>query len=458
MRRLPAWIAIFCLLLQSQAWAAAGSAARRIAALEASPMPAFRIPPVVKRTLSNGVRCYFLEDHTLPLMQFQLLLPTGAIYDPADLVGLNAMTLSLLRTGGTSAHSAEAVDEALDRDAIEIDFDTGLEMSMGNLRALSQVTDRGLEWFFEILFAPAFEPGRVALARAKAMEGLRRQNDRPDAIAHREFRKLVYGRESPWARTPTRASIRRITTAGMRAAHAAMLSPDGLICAAAGDIRPDTLVKQLERLFAKYPFTNAPRRTPPPAPALFRAEQRQVPRKVAQSAIMIGHRGTDRDNPDKYPLVVMDEILGSTHTFTSWLTSRIRTERGLAYEVWSQYGFGPREAPGLWRIHAKTRPEATGEVVGLIKEQIDRMHDGGAVTSQDVAVMKDSIRKRMIFEYEEPFNIVTAITRFVYLGLPEDYLARYQAGIERVTLSDVRRVAKQYLHPEALQTLIVGNP
>ena len=46
---------------------------------------------------------------------------------------------------------------------------------------------------------------------------------------------------------------------------------------------------------------------------------------------------------------------------------------------------------------------------------------------------------------------------YEFYGYPEDFLKRYQHGVEKVTAADVLRVADQYLHKEEFKVLVVGN-
>ncbi len=42
-------------------------------------------------------------------------------------------------------------------------------------------------------------------------------------------------------------------------------------------------------------------------------------------------------------------------------------------------------------------------------------------------------------------------------NLPDDYLERYPDHIRRVTVEDVNRVARRYLHPGLMAILVVGD-
>ena len=47
--------------------------------------------------------------------------------------------------------------------------------------------------------------------------------------------------------------------------------------------------------------------------------------------------------------------------------------------------------------------------------------------------------------------------RYEYFGYPADFLFRYQRAVEATSPADVQRVARTYLKPENIVTLVVGN-
>ncbi len=458
MRRLMVlWCVGVCAFSQS-AMAAVGSAEPLLKELTVQQSTDYTPPEVTDVFLSNGMRCFFLEDPLLPVFRFRLYYPAGHIYDPADKVGLSTLLTEALQSGGTTKRDPESVDQFLDQRAMQVNVGIDWEYGHATLQSLSESAHDGLELLFEMLYAPAFDPDRLAIVKTKLIEGIRRRNDSPDGIADRVFRKILYGRNNPWAWTPTVEDIDKLTREDLQALHASLFAPSQMLCAAAGKFRTKSLIKEIEKIMAVYPERPGVQRTPPSVEAMSTAGVWLVPKVVPQSVISIGHFGPSRDNPDKFPLVVMNDVLGSAATFTSWLVQSIRTANGLAYEAWSTMQFGPPKIPGMFYAHAKTRGEATGRAIGLIKENITAMHDGTKVTTEEVEAMKDAALKRLVFQYEDPFDLVTMMMRFVYFGFPANYLQTYHDGIAKTTQADVVRVAKQYLHPDQLTTLVVGDP
>ncbi len=420
--------------------------------------PEFHMPKVADVTLSNGMHCFFLEDHLLPLFRFSLLFPGGSVYDPPERVGLSGLLATMLRTGGTRTTAAKTLDALLDAQAISIDIGMGRENGDASIKALASAQTEALQQLFAMLYEPAFDPERLTLAKNRLLESLRRRNDAPAAIGARVFRKLIYGKQSPWAATPTIAHVAEMNTEDLKALHATLLAPSQMLCAAAGDFRTKDLVRSLEKIMAQYPERAKVPHTPPPAAPVPQPGVWLVEKSVPQSVVDVGHIGISRDNPDKYPLLVMNDILGSPATFTSWLVERIRTQRGLAYEAWSQLEFGASAVAGVFHAHAKTRADATGESLALMRSTITEMAQANTVTEGDVDAIKAATMKRLVFAYEDSYQIVADMMRYVFFGFPANYIDLYRDEIAKVKLSDVQRVARQYVQPDQLTTVLVGDP
>src|SRR4029079_13167334 len=155
-------------------------------------------PPEPDRVvLENGMVVYLLEDHELPLISITATVRTGGWLDPADKIGLASLTGSVMRVGGGGGLSAEQVDEELEQFAGDLSISIGRQSGSASLDVLSKDIKRGLQIFVGLIRTPAFEPGRVELAKLQAIEGIRRRQDSPGSIVSREFVKLLYGADHP---------------------------------------------------------------------------------------------------------------------------------------------------------------------------------------------------------------------------------------------------------------------
>lgn len=444
-------------LFNIDSYALSGNGEKLIGKLLPKEAPELIIPEVKDVTLSNGMRCFLREDHLLPVMQFSVIFPGGKVYDPYDKTGLTYLLARALRGAGTINYTADQFDQKLDSMAINLNIDFGKDHGTAGLSSLSEFSDEALEMFFEMIFSPAFDAERVEIFKKNMVESIRRQNDDPGSIGERVWLKTLYGKESPWAISPTQLKIKDLTIADLRAKHATLFAPKQMLCAAAGNFDADDLVEKLEKIITHYPEREPVTYAPPTVAQTFNPGIWLVERPIDQAVINMGHLGVSRDNPDKYALILMNEILGSRSSFNSWLMSNVRTKHGYAYQAWSEIVFGEPNVAGFFRAHSRTRLPVTGKAITLMKEIWSDMAGGERITSDELESMRAAILRRMPFQYESSFELASDKMNFAFLGYPDNYIDIYRSAISKVSLEDVSRVARTYLQPDKLQILVVGD-
>ncbi len=422
--------------------------------LQSKTIPELKVPPMQTWTLANGWHVILTEDHALPLVNAQVLIRASTTFVKHDKVGTAGILTRLLRTGGTVATPPDQLDEALAQIAARVSDAMSYESAGITLYTLSHYADAAFRHFFEMIFTPRFDENRFDGVKKRRLDEIRRQNDSPAEIAQREFLTWMEG-DSPWGWVPTRKTINNVKLQDVRDYYQNHFIHGEKWLVIAGDItRPkvDELLKPAMALDGgPAKREELPKLQVPSTPGV-----RIVNKKVTQTTIVMGHVGSDRDNPDKFALLIMNDILGSS-PFTNRLMKTIRTEKGLAYSVSSNYAFGPKGAPGLFSAFAMTKADKTGEVVGLIKKIITEMHDGAQITEQELNISKRAIMGATLFEFANPFNAAAQRARFDLFGYPPDYIQEFRRNIMKVTVADVTRVAKQYLHPDQLRILVVGE-
>jgi len=447
---------IFLIIIGLLVFASAAGAANKISELAAARQKAYHPPAVKGVRLSNGMLCYIMEDHNLPIIQGRVIVRSGAVYEDLKKKGLASVTSALLKDGGTAAKTPEELRGFLDENAVDITFTPAPESLEGYFGSLSKDKDTALDIFFEMLFYPRFDAEGLAIVKKRLIGGLKRDMETPGPLVHRKFAELVYGKNSPWGSTPTPSSLKNITRRDIQAFYDNSFSPDRMILAVAGDFKREEILKKLSLLAEKYQNRNLPEAVIPPASSNEGPQTVLVSKKFTQSAMSLGHLGGTRDNPDKYALIMLNYILGGGGSFSNRLASAVRVKAGLAYEIWSAYSFGPPRAPALFEIHAKTRNETVEKALELIKGETARIRDTG-VTPDEFKKAREGILNALVFEYERAFNIATAAARYVYFGYPENYLEIYKNGIGETTIKDVNEAAKRYLQPDKLKVVVVGK-
>lgn len=414
-------------------------------------------PPEPERVvLDNGLVVYLLEDHELPLVTITATMRTGGWLDPADKVGLAAMTGTVMRTGGGGGLSAEQVDAELEQFAGDIHIGIGRQSGSASLDVLSKDLNRGLEIFAGLIRSPAFEPARLEVAKLQAIEGIRRRQDSPGSIVSREFTKALYGADHPTARESSVDSIKRLTRQDLIAFHRATIHPNGMLLGVTGDFAKDEMLASLRKVFGDWQKGAVPELK---IPDVSEADQsrsvvRFVNKDTSQTHLRVGHLSIKESDPDYVALAIVNDILGGS-SFRSRLFNDVRTKRGLAYSVGSRLSTGMHDQ-GVWLMRAETKLTSTQDVIERFVANMDRMREE-PVTDAELAEAKEAYVNSFVFSFSSPSAIVSRLIELEYDGLPKDFLQQLRAEVIKLTKEEVLAAAKKHLHPDRLKIIAVGS-
>lgn len=413
----------------------------------------FRIPKSERVLLKNGTPVYLLQDRELPIVSISAMIRTGSVYDPVGKSGLAAITGGMLRSGGAGARTPDQLDDQLEFMASSVESVFGSDSGSVGMTTLSRNLEQTLEIFRDVLFAPRFDEKRLTVARQRALEALRRQNDDPKEVGDRELMKAIYDGH-PLGVVPTEATVSSLTRQDMIDFHRRFVRPDNMILAVSGDFDRKQIVDRLNRLIGSVrPSTPLLLPAIPQVTSSFKPEVLFVPKQVNQSVIRLGHLGIDKNDPDLYAIRVLDFILGGS--FTSRLMVEIRTNQGLAYNVGSRFDVG-RRFTGSFSAETETRAETTAKAISLMTSIIEGVRKE-AVTEQELKLAKESIINSFLFGFTTPASIVTQQARLEFYGYQPDYLDRYRERIAAVTREEILQAARRHLRPNAFKLLVVGD-
>lgn len=419
----------------------------------AGPPLTFDLPEVERLVLPNGIRLYLKQDHELPLVQATAMIGAGSIGEPAEKTGLAQLYASLLRTGGAGTLSPAEFDAKLERLAVNLSVAADTYATTGNISMQASDLKKGLSLLADLLRRPQLDPQRLELARRQLVEQIRRQDDDPGFVASRTLHRAVYG-DHPLGWIPTIESVREVTREDLRAFHERFVHPNNLWLAISGDFDQDRLLDLLQNLFGDWPTQDfIPQQIPPlpeaPPPAVY-----PVVRDLPQTTILLGERGIDKSNPDLYPLKVMNFILGGGG-FNSRLMREVRSNRGLAYSVYSYFDIG-RRLPGLFVTGSETKTASVEQVVEIMQQQMREITET-PVSAAELELAKESLINSFVFAFEDPHDIVNQTMRLDFYDYPSDYLERYREQLAEVTAEQVLAAARKHLNPEEQVVVLVGE-
>lgn len=189
----------------------------------------FEAPEPERVTLDNGMIVYLLEDHELPQVNAVARIGTGSVYEPAKKRGLASITGTVMRTGGTASMSPDSVNVVLENRGATVETSIGETSGSASMSTLSDNVDTVLPVFAEVIRRPAFDEAKLNQAKSRQKSAISRRNDNARQIASREFNKVLYGEDSPYARTPEYYTIDRIERQDLVDFHEQYFHPNNVI-------------------------------------------------------------------------------------------------------------------------------------------------------------------------------------------------------------------------------------
>lgn len=415
------------------------------------PLNPIKMPKVEKAELPNGLRLFLVEDPEFPTIDVWAMVRTGSVFEPADKIGLAAITGQVLRTGGTATKTGDEIDRELETLAARVETSIGQTSGTLSVSCLKEDIDKALAILADVLMNPAFRQDKIDLANLQQRTGIARRNDDIGGITRREFNKLIYGKDSPYARHAEYATIDAVTHDDVVAFYKSYVHPNNTWMAVWGDFKAKDMLAKIKAALGKWP-KGKPSQASWPAVAYQEKYTVNFIDKpdVNQSNIMLGHIGGLMNNSDYPALSVMNFILSFERMF-----KKLRTDEGLAYNVWGSYGAGYVN-PGVFSCGIQTKSQSTVYAIDLMLKELKRITEQ-EVTDEELAKAKDGYLNSYVFNFDSRSQIVNRMMMYAYFGYPLDFSEKIKQGVEKVGKSDVLRVAKKYLRPDKVQILVVGK-
>lgn len=413
-------------------------------------------------TLDNGARVYFVENHTIPMLDLNVEFDAGAKRDQAGKSGTAALTNTMLARGLTQAKLANgtlepAMSEAEISDAFadvaaQRGSGPGTDRAGMSLRTLSSKAERDQAVLLvaRLLSQPSMPADFFQRDKARLLSAIREAMTKPESIAEKAFWRLAYG-SHPYGFEATVESVEAITRDDLLAFHARHYVANHAVISLIGDISKDEAVA-----IARQLTTRLPQGKPLPAlPAVAepRAAEERIPHPASQAHILVGTPALQRGDPDFFALTVGNYILGGGG-FVSRLTKEVREKRGLAYSAYSY--FSPMEQPGPYQAGLQTRKDQSDDALKVVRETIASYLQNGP-TDAELKAAKDNLIGGFALRIDNNRKILDNIAVIGYYQMPLDYLDTWTSQVARVSVADIRAAFNRKLSMDKLVTVIVGG-
>jgi zinc protease len=411
-----------------------------------------KFPPYEIRTLANGMQVVVVLHHEQPAVSIRLLVRAGAAQDPKGKGGVATLTAALLDQG-TTTKSAQEIADTIDYLGGSMGTGALSDLSFVNVIVMKDSFDVAMDLLNDVVRNPAFAQEEIDRQRQQALSGLQVSAGDPDYIANVVFDRLVYGFH-PYGlpNTGTPESLPTITHQDLQQYHDRYFVPNNLILAIVGDVTSDEAFAAADRVFGKWARAEVPPTSfAEPPPATRRLVVVDKPDAV-QTEIRVGHLGIPRKHPDYMAMDLAIKILGGEGA--NRLHRVLRSERGLTYGASAD--IETLKQAGDFVAETDTRTESTAEALRLIVEEISTLQRD-RVSEHELGDAQAYLAGNFPLTIETPDAIATQVLNAVFYDLPLKEIETFRERVQAVTPDDIQRVAKQYLHPDRLSVVLVGN-
>lgn len=418
------------------------------------PLPAreVKFPPYEVRTLSNGLQVIAVFHHEQPAISLRLIVRAGAAQDPAAKPGVAYLAASLLDQG-TTTKTAEQIATSIDSIGGALGTGAATDLTFIQAAVMRDSLNTGLDLISDVTRNPSFAPEEIERQRQQVLSTLKVSYDDPDYLAGVVFDRLVFGFH-PYGKpgTGTPATLSTVTRDDLVAFHKRWFGANNAILAIVGDTTAEEAFAGAERAFGQWGRVEVAESKPvEPPPSTRRVVIVDRPGAV-QTEIRVGNIGLPRRHPDYLALDLATKILGGEGG--NRLHRVLRSERGLTYGASAEVN--ALKETGDIVAETDTKSETTAETLRLIVDEIWRLQRQ-RVQQRELSDAQAYLTGSFPLTIETPSAIALQVLNAVIYGLDLGELQTYRERVNAITPDDIQRVAQQYLRPDRLTIVLVGD-
>jgi predicted Zn-dependent peptidase len=401
-----------------------------------------------KTVLPNGVRIITEEIDYVRSVSVGLWVGAGSRDEREGYEGISHF-IEHMFFKGTKNRTARDLAESLEAVGGQLNAFTTKEYTCFYAKVLDEDMDLAIDVLSDMFFESLFDEKEIEKEKKVVIEEIKMYEDSPDEIIHDIFSEQVWNDHSLGKPIlGTEESIRDLSREKILHYLDQHYAPDNLVIAVAGKIKHDDVLKKLTPVYGE--FKRGARRVLEGTPT-GQTVQKIITKDTEQMHLVLGVPGFGQDDEDMYPLHIVNNILGGG--LSSRLFQGIREQRGLAYSVFSYHS--TYVDTGLFAIYAGTTPSNSEEVVECILAELLDIKKNG-ITEGELERTKAQIKGGLFLGLESASSRMSRLgkTELTYnrVVTPEEVVEK----LERVTLEDVKRVAKRLWEKDKLSLVMLG--
>ena len=410
--------------------------------------------PIARTEFSSGLRVVTERMPGVRSVALGIWVLAGS-RDEEPAISGSSHFLEHLLFKGTKDRSALDIAQNFDAVGGDLNAFTAKEYTCYYARVLDRDLPMAVEHLADMLQHSLIRSADLDGERQVILEEIHMHEDSPEDVVHDLHTEVVWP-DHPLGRPilGTVATIEAATRSRVHRFYRRNYVPGNFVVVAAGNVRHEDVVGLLRRNMETGRALREGQRSSwnvraagtPPAPSGRSLTRR---RRTEQAHICLGTNGLPRTDPERFAFLIVNTALGGG--MSSRLFQKIREERGLAYSVYS-YHSQYTEA-GLFTAYAGTTPARAREVVGLLRQEVGDVGEGG-LTRQEFERAKGHVKGSLVLSLEDPGGRMSRLGKSEIAHGEILTVDQTLKRIEAVTLEDARRVAQRVLSQPMTLTVL----
>ncbi len=421
--------------------------------------PSLDFPDVERARLSNGINVVYARRAAVPVTRVTVEFNAGAAADPADALGTQALTLSLLEEGTRTMNSVQLA-EAQERLGAGIGTGASLDRTTVSLTALTPNLGPSLDLLADIIRNPAFAPAEVERLRTQQLARIASELTQPQGLAARALPAVLYGPNHPYGKPGTGtgdpAAVARLTRDDLIRFHQRWIRPDNATIYAVGNLPLSELTGQLETRFGNWRAPAEPRgvkqfptRATTRAGRIILIDRPQSPQSIILGAQLLDMVGTD----DTLALNTANQALGGD--FLARINMDLRETKGWSYGA--RGGLQMVENQLAYVIQAPVQSNRTADSIRAIQEQVGGFLGANGVTDAELRRIIAGSTGSLPGSFETSPAVLGALRSNALYQRPDNYQETLADRYRSMTATQLDQAIRSKLDPEDFVWVVVGD-
>jgi len=421
---------------------------------KAGPARSYRFPEFQEDVLPNGIRLITAPVSKLPVVTVLVIVDAGSTNDPPGKEGVAALTAGTLLEGTTELDGAELA-EKFEQLGTSVESGADWDSAFAKMTILGDRAEEATTLLGHVLSNPTFPEREVERLKGERLAEILQLESEPRGLADEKFSEFLYAPDSRYSRPDegSTATVTGLSRSDVEAFYRARYRTELTTVIVVGDMSRANARALITKAFRDWPSGSAEGRRLVATPKTVKRSLHIVDKADApQSELRVGHVGLPRKNPDFFPTLVMNAVLGGL--FGSRINLNLREVHGYTYGASSYYDW--RRGPGPFVVSTAVQSEVTAPALREILNEIDRIRSD-RITDEELSLARDYLDGVFPIRYETTGAIASALATLTIYDLSPDYYATYRENVRSVSVDAVLDAAQKHLHPDRLQTVVVGH-